>query len=167
MAARRMFSPEVIRKDDFLDMAPSTQALYFHLGMEADDDGFVTPRMIMRQLGSTADELKVLLAKGFVISFETGVIVITHWRRNNQLRKQTYRPTQYQAEFAQMALTGHLMPYRLKSAITPASKQLPQSQENAHSEEKEEVMALLAKTRSELKAKGVLATQSHPKDIEF
>lgn len=93
--ARRMFSPDIVNSDAFLEMPPSTQALYFQLGMKADDDGFVNPKMVMRMIGSSDDELKVLVGKRFVLPFENGVIVIKHWRVNNLIRKDWYRPTQY------------------------------------------------------------------------
>jgi len=79
-------------------MPLTSQALYFHLGMSADDDGFVSPRKILRMTGAGEDDLKVLLAKNFVIRFETGVIVITHWKQNNYLRNDRYTPTIYKAE---------------------------------------------------------------------
>jgi hypothetical protein len=82
IAQRRMFSKNVARTDLFLDMSQTVQNLYFHLGIDADDDGFVSPKMIMRMLGSTTDDLRILIAKGFVIAFEDGVIVIRHWRVN-------------------------------------------------------------------------------------
>jgi len=93
MAQRRMFSKNVARTDQFLDMPPSTQNLYFHLGLEADDDGFVSPKMIMRMLGSTQDDYSVLVAKGFIIPFQSGVIVIRHWRVNNELKSDRYKPS--------------------------------------------------------------------------
>ena len=93
---RRMFSPQIIDSDAFLDMPQSSQNLYFHLGMRADDDGFVgNPRKILRIINGSEDDLKVLIAKRFVISFETGVIVIKHWRINNLIRKDWYRETLY------------------------------------------------------------------------
>lgn len=95
MAQRRMFSPDIVNSDAFLEMPPSTQALYFQLGMKADDDGFVNPKMVMRMMGSSDDELKVLLAKRFVLPFENGVIVIKHWKINNLVRKDWYKPTIY------------------------------------------------------------------------
>lgn len=90
-----MFSPDVVQSDAFLEMSASTQALYFQLGMRADDDGFVNPRMVMRLLGSNDDELKILIHKRFVLPFDNGVLVIKHWRINNQLRKDWHRPTMY------------------------------------------------------------------------
>lgn len=99
MANRRMFSKTVIKTDAFLDMPQTAQNLYFHLGIEADDDGFVSPKMVMRTLGSNDDDLKVLKAKNFVIPFESGVIVIRHWKQNNYIQSDRYSPTIYQEEF--------------------------------------------------------------------
>ena len=94
--ARRMFSPQIVDSDAFLDMSASAQNLYFHLGMRADDDGFVgNPKKILRMVGGNDDDLKILLAKRFILTFENGVIVIKHWRINNLVRKDWYRPTQY------------------------------------------------------------------------
>ena len=101
MAERRMFTQKIIDSDAFLDMPLSTQALYFHLNMRADDDGFVNnPKRIQRTIGASEDDLKLLFAKRFVIGFESGVLVIKHWRMHNTLRKDRYNPTQYQDEFA-------------------------------------------------------------------
>ena len=99
MANRRMFSRTIIRTDAFLDMPQTAQLLYFHLGIEADDDGFVSPKMIMRTLGSGDDDLKVLIAKEYVIPFENGVIVIRHWKENNYIQSDRYKPTIYQNEY--------------------------------------------------------------------
>lgn len=102
MAQRRMFSPDIVCSDAFLDMPASTQALYYSLGMFADDDGFVSPRKIMRMLGAAEDDLKILMAKRFVLQFEDGVIVIKHWRMNNLVRKDWYKPTLYTDHKAQL-----------------------------------------------------------------
>ena len=103
MAEKRMFTQKIIDSDAFLDMPLSTQALYFHLNMRADDDGFINnPRRIQRTIGASDDDLKLLIAKRFVICFENGVIVIKHWRMHNTLRKDRYNPTQYQEQFAML-----------------------------------------------------------------
>lgn len=103
MAEKRMFTQKIIDSDPFLDMPLSTQALYFHLNMRADDDGFINnPKRIQRTIGASEDDLKLLLAKRFVIGFENGVIVIKHWRMHNTLRKDRYNPTQYQDEFSRL-----------------------------------------------------------------
>ena len=87
MAEKRMFTQKIIDSDAFLDMPLSTQALYFHLNMRADDDGFINnPKRIQRTIGASDDDLKLLIAKRFVICFENGVIVIKHWKMHNTLR---------------------------------------------------------------------------------
>lgn len=99
MAERRMFTKKIIDSDAFLDMPLSSQSLYFHLNMRADDDGFLNnPKKIQRMIGASEDDLKLLIAKRFVIAFENGVIVIKHWRMHNLLRKDRYNPTQYVEE---------------------------------------------------------------------
>lgn len=96
MARRRMFSLDVVDTDQFLDMSPTAQNLYFHLGMRADDDGFVSsPKKIVAVCRSVPDDLKLLVAKGFVIPFEDGVILITDWRANNYIRKDRYIETRF------------------------------------------------------------------------
>ena len=108
MANKRMFSNAVIDNDNFLDMPLSTQALYFHLGMKADDDGFVgSPKKIARSVNCTEDDLKLLIAKGFVICFESGVIVITHWHENNVIRKERKKDTLFQKEKQQLTLENN------------------------------------------------------------
>lgn len=103
MAEKRMFTQKIIDSDAFLDMPLSTQALYFHLNMRADDDGFVNnPKRIQRTISASEDDLKLLIAKRFVIGFESGVIVIKHWRMHNTLKKDRYNPTQYQEELARL-----------------------------------------------------------------
>lgn len=101
MAKRRMFSQQITDSDSFLDMPLSAQALYFHLGMSADDDGFVNnPKRIQRLIGANEDDLKLLIAKKFIIAFETGVVVIKHWKINNYIPKDRYTPTVYTDEKA-------------------------------------------------------------------
>ena len=105
MARRRMFSLDVVDTDRFLDMPSSTQALYFHLGMRADDDGFVaSPKRTTAMCGCSADDLNLLAAKGFVRPFESGVLVIVDWKKNNLLRPDRYTPTQFQKEKAQLGM---------------------------------------------------------------
>ena len=100
MANRRMFSLKVVDTDTFLEMSASAQNLYFHLGMRADDDGFVSsPKKIMVMCNASEDDMKVLLAKGFLIKMVTnGVSVITHWHMNNLIRPDRYQETEYKEE---------------------------------------------------------------------
>lgn len=110
MAERRMFANSVIDSDAFLDMPLSAQALYFHLGMKADDDGFVGgPKKIQRMVAASEDDLRLLILKGFVIPFETGVCVITHWKLHNYIQKDRYRPTIYNVERDQLELAANKM----------------------------------------------------------
>lgn len=105
MAERRMFTMKIVDSDAFLDMPASAQALYFHLNMRADDDGFVNnPKRIQRYVGASEDDLKLLIVKRFILTFDSGVIVIKHWRMHNALRKDRYNPTQYQEEMATLSL---------------------------------------------------------------
>lgn len=103
MAERRMFSKTIVDSDAFLDMPLSTQSLYFHLSVRADDDGFLNnAKKIQRIIGASDDDLRLLIMKRFVIVFPDGIIVIKHWRMNNYLRKDRYTPTVYQEEFSML-----------------------------------------------------------------
>ena len=96
MAERRMFTKKITDSDPFTEMPLSAQALYFHLNMNADDDGFLNnPKKIQRSIGASEDDLKLLIAKRFILIFEKGIIVIKHWRMHNLLRKDRYTETQY------------------------------------------------------------------------
>jgi hypothetical protein len=106
MAQRRMFSKSITESDDFLSMGTDVQNLYFHLGMQADDDGFVSPKRVMRMIGAADDSLTHLVAKGFIIPFEDRVVVITDWKENNYLRNDRHKPTIYQKEMAQLSSTN-------------------------------------------------------------
>ncbi len=100
-----MFSLKIVDTDAFLDMPPTSQLLYFHLAMRADDDGFVSnPKKIMRTIGSNEDDIKVLLGKSFIIPFESGVCVIKHWRINNYIQADRYAPTNYLDEKKQLKI---------------------------------------------------------------
>lgn len=103
MAEKRMFSLSVVDTDWFLDLPLSSQALYFHLNMRADDDGFVdSPKSIIRKIGANANDYQLLLAKRFLLEFENGVLVIKHWRMHNTIQKDRYKPTRFQEEYNQL-----------------------------------------------------------------
>lgn len=105
MAKRRMFSLDVVDTDSFLDLPASSQSLYFHLGMRADDDGFVSsPKRITAMVGAAGDDLKLLIAKGFVIPFESGVCVIRDWRVNNYIQRDRYTPSIYTEEKQRLSI---------------------------------------------------------------
>ena len=94
MAERRMFAKTIIDSDKFLDMPLSAQALYFHLSMRADDEGFISnPKKIMRMIGSDEDSMKLLIAKQFIIPFESGIVVIKHWRIHNYIQSDRFKDT--------------------------------------------------------------------------
>lgn len=99
MAERRMFAKTIIDSDAFLDMPLTTQSLYFHLSMRADDDGFINnPKKIQRMIGASDDDLRVLISKNFIIPFESGIVVIKHWKIHNYIRNDRYKETVYQEE---------------------------------------------------------------------
>ena len=105
MAERRMFAKTIIDSDAFLDMPLSTQALYFHLSMRADDDGFVNNhKNIRRMIGCSEDDIKLLAMKKFIIPFESGVVVIKHWKIHNYIQKDRYKETKYKDEKSMLLL---------------------------------------------------------------
>lgn len=105
MAERRMFAKTIVLSDSFLDMSLGARCLYMTLGMLADDDGFVNnPRSIMRTCGSSDDDMKILIAKKFILPFDDGVIVIKHWRVNNYLRSDRYTATKYKEHKAELTV---------------------------------------------------------------
>ena len=103
MAERRMFAKTIIDSDIFLDLPLSTQALYFHLSMRADDEGFINnPRKIMRMVGAATNELDILIAKRFLLTFDSGVVVIKHWKIHNYIQKDRLKATLYKGEKANL-----------------------------------------------------------------
>ena len=105
MAKRRMFNTDIVQSDAFVDMPSSSQALYLHLNMCADDDGFIgRPKQIARMVGSNDDDLKLLIAKRFILSFDNGVLVVKHWLNHNLIRADMYKETQYKNEKSMLGL---------------------------------------------------------------
>lgn len=115
MARKRMFDNEIISQDSFVDLPSEAKALYFLLGMEADDEGFVAPTKILRWHNISLDSLKLLIAKDYLIPFESGVVVITDWKINNYLNKTKVRPTIYVAEKNQIEFDEEKGRYSLLS----------------------------------------------------
>lgn len=110
MANKRMFSLSVVDTDQFLEMPLSSRLLYYELGMRADDDGFVANwKKILAFTGLKEDDLKVLVAKKYIIPFDSGVIVIRHWRMNNYLRNDRYKETQYKEELNKLTTDDNLV----------------------------------------------------------
>ena len=105
MAKKRMYSIAVTDSDAFIEMSSAAQALYFHLNQGADDDGFNNQiQLAMLKAHASTDDLKILMAKNFVIRFDSGVIVIKHWRLHNTLRRDRYTPTNYQEELSLLGI---------------------------------------------------------------
>lgn len=103
MARKRMFDLDIINQDTFLDLPMDAIALYFLLGMEADDEGFINPKKVLKLYGGKEDSIKILILKGYLIPFESGVVVITDWKRNNYLQRDRIKPTLYQEEKSQIS----------------------------------------------------------------
>lgn len=99
-----MFSPEIVQQDSFLDMPHDSQLLYFHLSLTADDEGFVSPKKVLKMTGCPDNNLAVLIAKGLVIPFENGVVVIRHWKQNNFIRKDRFVPTVFEEQRKNLVL---------------------------------------------------------------
>ena len=122
-----MFSKKIVDTDAFLDMPATARLLYYDLNMRADDDGFVgSPRGIMRSTGATNDDMNVLLMRGFVIAFDTGVIVIRHWRIHNYIQKDRYKPTEYVSEMAKLSADDKGVYSLDTECIQPVSNLCPQ-----------------------------------------
>ena len=127
MAERRMFTKKVTDSDAFIEMSSAAQALYFHLNQGADDDGFNNQVQIaMLKAHANTDDLKILMAKNFVIRFESGVIVIKHWRMHNTLRKDRYTPTNFQEELSLLGIKDNGSYTRLPSGCQVVAERLPQ-----------------------------------------
>lgn len=126
MAERRMFAKTIVTSDAFLDMPPTARCLYFTLAMFADDDGFVNnPKSIMRQVGATSDDMNILIAKKFVLAFESGVIVIKHWRIHNYIQNDRYHSTKYKEEMDTLMLDEN-------KAYTAKPLEIPMNTECIH-----------------------------------
>ena len=108
-----MFDLDIINQDTFLDLPMDAIALYFLLGMEADDEGFINPKKVLKLYGGKEDSVKLLILKGYLIPFDSGVVVITDWKRNNYLQKDRIKPTIYQDEKSQINFDEKLQKYIL------------------------------------------------------
>lgn len=108
MAERRMFSKTIITSDSFIDMPLTAQALYFHLALQADDDGFVSnPKGVQRITGCSEEDMKCLAQNSFIIPFDSGVLVIRHWNLHNSIQKDRYKPTTHLTEKAMLELENN------------------------------------------------------------
>ncbi|WP_438768972.1 DNA replication protein [Limosilactobacillus reuteri] len=123
MAQRRMFSQKVTETDKFLDMGLTAQSLYFHLGMNADDDGFVgNPKSIKRMIGASEDDLKALVEKDYLIVFDDGVVIIKDWLVSNYVKKDRYTPTIYTEDMKLIGLDKNKR-YQFVSDLEPERNQ--------------------------------------------
>ena len=122
IANKRMFDKKVVESDKFIDLPNSAKALYFMAGMDADDKGFFQPRKLQRVCGFADDDYKILLAKGFFITFESGVMVITDWNKNNWLDKRRITETEYIEELKLLKLINDK--YELSDCLANAKPML-------------------------------------------
>lgn len=158
MAQRRMFSEKIVGSDAFMDMPTTSRELYFQLGMYADDDGFISPKKVMRLTGASDDDLKLLITKRFVLPFESGIIVVKHWKINNLIRKDFYKPTLYSEDKSTLYLKGNGA-YTLDSS--QGKKLLTIRKQNVHLGKDS-----IGKVTPLLKASKTTSTFSFEKEVE-
>ena len=123
MARKRMFDTEIINQDSFLDLPMEAKALYFLLGMEADDEGFVSPKKVLRIHGGNEDSLRILILKKYLIPFKSGVVVITDWKRNNYLDKKRIKETIYIEEKSLLTYNSTTEKYECLTDVKPMLNQ--------------------------------------------
>jgi hypothetical protein len=140
MANKRMFDIEIIKTDKFIDLPAESKALYFILGLEADDEGFVNPKIAMRVHLISTDALKVLIAKQLVIPFKSGVVVITDWHRNNWLDSRRIKPTQFTYEKSTITLDSESR-YLLSNGLANVKQPLSQSRVEESSIEENRIIS--------------------------
>lgn len=169
MAEKRMFTKLIVLSDDFLDMPMSARCLYFTLGMLADDDGFInSPKAIMRQCGASPDDMRILIAKKYLLEFDTGVIVIRHWRLNNYLRSDRYTQTSCISELEQIATDKSGAYFKLAEIPESVPAEIPEAEETKEIEAVEETSEIERKPEKKPAAekKKPLAEREPVNDIE-
>lgn len=146
MAERRMFAKTIIDSDAFMEMPLSAQALYFHMSMRADDDGFINnPKKLQRMVGASEDDFKLLIAKRFILTFESGVIVIKHWKVHNYIQKDRYKPTIHAEEkalietkengvYTECIQDGYSLDTQVRVSIGKSIDRLVECSANGHSD---------------------------------
>lgn len=123
MAQRRMLSKQITETDMFMDMPLSAQALYLHLIMNADDDGFIgNAKTILRMVGGSNDDLKLLIAKQFIITFDDGITVIRDWRIHNYIQKDRYHKTIYGNHLSELSTDSNGSYSKENACIQDVSK---------------------------------------------
>jgi hypothetical protein len=174
MAHKRMFSRDITGSDVFREMPASAQNLYFHLGMEADDDGFIGAyKTVQRAVSSADDDLKILLGKRFIIRFDSGVLVVKHWLINNTIRKDRYNETRYRDEKRSLYLKDNLaysidskagIPLLNQTGIPKLATQkrieenridMPKGME-LNPEENTKMLRMLEKSKNDLRSKKII-----------
>jgi len=159
MAEKRMFAKTIIDSDAFLDMPLSAQALYFHLSMRADDEGFINnPKKIQRMIGASDDDCKLLIMKRYIIAFESGVIVIKHWRIHNYIQKDRFKETLYKEERRELVLDE-------KNAYTEANKPCIQNGNEMYTQDSKELE--IEQISKELEKKYILPENPKKNDGQY
>lgn len=160
MAQRRMFSKTITDSDSFLSMSLSAQALYFHLGMQADDDGFVPLIRVTKMLGTNQDDTAQLFGRGFLLQVDIGIIVIRDWRINNEIRQDRYQPTIFKNEKSKLYLNEQKQ-YEINTMVVPlvvpnSNHLATQVRLGKDSLENNNIRKSLEKVRKELKLKNII-----------
>ena len=170
MARKRMFDKEIINQDSFLELPMDAKALYFLLGMEADDEGFVSYKKVLRLYGGTEDSIKILILKNYIIPFKSGVVVITDWKKNNYLDKNKIKKTIYQNEKSLLTYDEDLEQYRLNQSLNEVkpkfNKSLPSIEENRVEENRLDII-YGQKTGQNLGEKGQKTGQRGQNKVDF
>lgn len=143
MATKRMFDRSIIETDAFSDLPMTAKAIYFLLGMEADDEGFVSPKRVIKIYGGSDDDIKVLIAKNFIIPFKSGVVVITDWNSNNWLDNRRVKPTRYTEEKAMLYINDDKKYDLLSNRLASAKPEEYRGEENSIEENRVEKSKVL------------------------
>lgn len=174
MAQRRMFSKKITETDTFLDMPMSSQCLYFHLNMSADDDGFIgNAKTIKRMIGASDDDLKILLSKEFLIPFENGVVVIKDWKIHNYIQKDRYNETIYKEEKSRLGENESKQYQRLQDMDTKCIQNVSSSDTQVRigkdrlGKDRQEEEETPAAARDEMESYFGSLTQFMYEDLEF
>lgn len=166
MRNKRMFSLDVVDTDKFLEMPSSCQSLYFHLGMRADDDGFVSsPRKIASMVNCGGDDIRILTSKGYLIPFESGVVVITHWKQNNYLRADRYAPTKHLREKELLLLVNeeYALASLENSGVLPCG--IPDSNQAVHPVTETETINICSPEPDERESDFEIIYEIYPKKV--
>lgn len=169
MAERRMFSKKITQADEFLELPVSTQLLYFHLCLEADDDGFLgKPKSVVRACCAASDDLERLVKAQYVISFPSGVVAIRHWRVHNQIRKDRYHETYYQEEFLSLTIDEQGVYRELPAPVSsekPLATEVRIAKDRLEQVRRSQTYAPVCGSRAEIE-KRIMTGKATPDDFE-